>query len=138
MAARQKTSHAQPDLGIFAQDHPVQLGEHRFDLRMHRVHWSLSFLTRAVWADNWPISVRNSSSRCWSLATISAGAFLANWLLLSLASNLLNSSSAFLCRFASRSSSAVGSIKPFMGTKISIEPNNDTAEMGAVCVDLST
>src|SRR5580704_16646619 len=95
MAARQQAGEAQPDLRILAQNHPVQLGQHRFDLRMQRVHWVLSLVTRAVWADSWPISVRNSSSRCWSFATISGGAFFANWLLLSLASNLLFSTSAF-------------------------------------------
>src|ERR1700722_769100 len=137
MTARQQAGDAQPDLRILAQDDAVQLRKHRFDLRLQRVHWFLSFVTRAVWADNWPISVRNSSSRCWSLATISGGAFLANWLLPSLASNLLMSISAFRSLFAKRSSSATGSMRPFMGTSISRLPSNATAEIGAASPSLS-
>ena len=47
MAARQQASDAEADLRILAEDHPVQLGEHCFDLRMQRVHWFLSVVTRA-------------------------------------------------------------------------------------------
>src|ERR1700722_7849550 len=137
MAARQQACNAQPDLRILAQDHPVQLGEHRFDLRMQRVHGFFGFFPRAVWAESWRISVRNSSSRCWSLATISGGAFLANWLLESLASNLLMSISAFRSLFAKRSSSATGSMRPFMGTNISRLPRKATAEIGAASPSLS-
>src|SRR6202022_2230852 len=129
--ARQQARETEPNLRVLAQDHPIDLGKNRIDLGLRRVHWPLSAVTLAIWVANCPISVRSSASLCRSLATTSAGAFLANSALLNLLSIFFRSMSALCCCFDRRASSAVGSIRPAMGTNISNVPTNATAEIGA-------
>src|SRR5260221_7676753 len=131
VTARQQTRQGQADLGVLAQYDSIDLGKNCVDLGLRRVHWSLSAVTLAIWAASNRSSVRSSESRCWSLATTSAGAFLANSALLSLLSIFFRSASALCCCFDSRASSAAGSIRPAMGTNISRVPTNATAEIGA-------
>src|SRR5665213_3298180 len=115
MSARQQAGKTQADLSVLAEYHPIDLGKNGLDLGLHRVHWSLSAVTLAIWADNCPISARNSASRCWSLATTSGGAFRENSRLLNLPSIFFKSTSALLWRRDRRASSAAGSIRPAMG-----------------------
>ena len=86
-------------------------------------HWPLSAVTLAICAANWRISMRSSESRCWSLATTSGRRIPGEIRHCSACLIFCRSTHRpCVCRFARRSSSAAGSIRPAMGTNISSVP----------------
>src|SRR5471032_2143032 len=75
----QQAREAQAQLLPLAEYDPVQLREHRADLRLGFAHAGSSARTRAACAASWPVSRRSSARRCVSLATTSGGALAANF-----------------------------------------------------------
>ena len=91
--ARQQAGEAQADLLLLAENDAVDLREDCVDVsgalrrcraRRRFMRRAIAF-TRAICAASWPISARSSARRARSLATTSAGAFLAKSPLASLA-----------------------------------------------------
>ena len=139
VAARQQAGEAQPDLRVLAEDDAVELGEDRarsrrlVALMAVAARSACSAATRASCATSWSISRAQLGERAArSLATTSAGALRANSPLRELGLRACRSSrSALRRRLASRSSSAAGSIRPAIGTRISSLPSSATAAIGA-------